>query len=454
MVRPIARALDYFRTGPDRPVFSSDPGAVRRVYERWRWSVFLSVTIGYGLFYVCRINLSVVKKPLLDEGVMSPTELGLAGSALFLAYAVGKACNGILADRANVRRFMSAALLCSAAVNLVLGLELPFVAFVALWWVNGWFQSIGSAPSVVALSHWFSRGERGTRYGIWSTSHSLGEGITFVLTATLVGALDWRWGFWGPGLLCAAGALVLGRTLADRPQTLGLPHVSVYRNEPDVDVARQDAPLGTLQAGVLRMPAVWLLGLSSCCMYVARYGINSWGVLYLQEAKGYSLEGAGGLLAVSPVAGLVGSVLCGWVSDRFFGGRRNVPALLCGLAEIASLAALRVVPAGHPWLDGVALAVFGVAMGGLVVFIGGLMAADIVPQRAVGATMGLVGMFSYSGAAVQDSVSGWLLQNGRVPLEAGGAGGYDFDGVFAFWIGASVLSALLALGVWSAKPGQ
>ena len=88
--------------------------------------------------------------------------------------------------------------------------------------MNGWFQSVGSAPSVVALSHWFGKKERGTRYGIWSASHSIGEGLTFVGTSVLVASFGWRWGFWGPGLVCLLAALVMYRTLGDRPQTYGL----------------------------------------------------------------------------------------------------------------------------------------------------------------------------------------------------------------------------------------
>jgi len=181
--------------------------------------VFISVTLGYGLYYTCRINFSVVKKPLLDAGIMNATQMGLVGSALLLVYSFGKLTNGFLADRCNIARFMSTALLLSSLVNLALGFNRVFLVFLVLWALNGWFQSIGSAPSVVALSHWFGRKERGTVYGMWSACHSIGEGITFAGTALLVSVLGWHWGFWGPGLLCFITSFILYRTIADRPQT-------------------------------------------------------------------------------------------------------------------------------------------------------------------------------------------------------------------------------------------
>ena len=161
--------------------------------------------LGYGLFYTSRMNFSVAKKAMLEEGVMSATQMGLVGSALLFVYSVGKFTNGFLADRCNIARFMSTGLLLSGAANLLLGFNPVFGVFLLLWGLNGWFQSVGSAPSVVALSQWFGKKERGTRYGIWSASHSIGEGLTFVGTSVLVASFGWRWGFWGPGLVCACG---------------------------------------------------------------------------------------------------------------------------------------------------------------------------------------------------------------------------------------------------------
>jgi len=441
--------LSFFRTRPDKPIFSHDPATIRRVYERGRWSVLLTCMIGYGLFYTCRINFSVVKKPMLDEGVLDATRMGMIGSVMLVVYAVGKASNGFLADRAHIARFMAAGLLVSALANLIFGFSSQFWIFAGLWGISGWFQSMGSAPSVVAISHWFSNRERGSRYGVWSTCHSIGEALTFLLTARLVAGQGWRWGFWGPGLLCVAGALVMLRTLRDRPATYGLPPVEVYRDDSTgVKVEGGEKATGRAQLAVLGNPFIWVLGLASASVYMTRYGLNNWGVLYLQEAKGYSLQMAGQVMGAYPVAGLLGAAASGMISDRLFGARRNLPALLFGLLEIGALGALYLVPPGHPWVDSAALACFGFAMGGLLVFLGGLMAVDLAPRGAAGAAMGLIGLFSYLGAALQDTVSGVLLDAGAVVTAAGAI--HDFGQAQAFWLGASVLSLVLAAATWPA----
>lgn len=432
----------FFGTRADRPLLSNDPGVVRRVYEQRRRAVFLSVLIGYGLFYTSRMNFSVAKKAMLDEGVMSATEMGLVGSGLLFVYSLGKFTNGFLADRCNIARFMATGLLLSGVANLILGFNPAFTIFLILWGLNGWFQSVGSAPSVVALSHWFGKAERGTRYGLWSASHSIGEGLTFIGTSVLVASFGWRWGFWGPGALCLLASLVLYRTLADRPQTYGLPPVNVYKNEPQETAAQETASIGRLQLEVIRHPGVWILALASGCLYVGRYGLGNWGPLYLQTIKDYSTTDAGRVMAAYPLANLLGSISSGFVSDRLFGSRRHIPVLIYGLLEIVSLLALYWIPPGNRTLDSVVLALFGFGMGGLLVYLGGLMAIDLVSRRAAGAAMGLVGLFSYLVAGVQDTISGHLLDASRVLVN--GTTTYSFQRVFAVWIGALVLSTALA----------
>lgn len=442
--------LAYFRTGPAAPPLT-DPGTIRRGYERKRWSIFLSLILGYAFFYTCRLGLAVTKKPLLDAGIMSASELGLVGSVMLYVYAIGKFVNGMLSDHANIRRFMSWALLLSALVNLAFGFTSLFVGFVVLWGLNGWFQSIGSAPSVVSLCQWFSNRERGTRYGIWAGAHNLGEGMTFILVAALVSHFGWRAGFIGPGLICVGVALVLFRTLGDHPRTYGLPHVADYRG----DHSAGPPPPGTtaeLQRQVFRNPWVWLLALSCALMYVARYAINNWAILFLQEHKHYTLTEAGFIMGAYPVMGFLGAAASGWLSDRFFDSRRNLPTLLYGLLQTGGMVLLYLAPGGHAWLDLAALGLFGFGVGGLIVFLAGLIAVDIMPKAAAGTVKGLIGLFAYVGAGTQDWISGLLL-DGHKTMVAGRAV-YDFGPVFHFWIGASILSMLLAAGAWNVKPRE
>lgn len=170
-------------------------------FNRIRWATFLSATLGYAIYYVCRLSMNIVRKPIVDEGVFSETELGIIGSCLFFVYAVGKMANGFLADRCNARRFLATGLLFTALINLTLGMTSMFLAFAILWGLNGWFQSMGAPAGVVSLNRWFDSKDRGTYYGFWSASHNLGEAITFITIALLVSWSGWRYGMIGAGII-------------------------------------------------------------------------------------------------------------------------------------------------------------------------------------------------------------------------------------------------------------
>lgn len=400
------------------------------------------------MYYVCRLSLNVVKKPIVEEGVFSETELGIIGSVLFFTYAIGKFTNGFLADRSNINRFMSTGLLVTALVNLCLGFVNSFILFAVLWGISGWFQSMGAASCVVGLSRWFDDKERGSFYGFWSASHNIGEALTFIIVASVVSAWGWRYGFWGAGMVGIVGALVIWQFFHDNPQSKGLPLVNQPK-EKKVMTETETADYNKAQKQVLLMPAIWILALSSAFMYISRYAVNSWGVFYLEAQKGYSTLDASFIISINSVCGIVGTVLSGFVSDKLFGGRRNAPALIFGLLNVVALCLFLLVPGTHLWIDALAMVLFGLSIGVLLCFLGGLMAVDIAPRNASGAALGVVGIASYVGAGVQDVMSGVLIEGHKSVVN--GVEVYDFTAINWFWIGAAVLSVLCALMVWNAK---
>ena len=440
--------INFYRVSQPKPCNEESLSEQKQRLKRFQWSTFLAATLGYGMYYVCRLSLNVVKKPIVDEGVFSETELGIIGAVLFFTYAVGKFMNGFLADRSNINRFMSTGLLVTALVNLCLGFVHSFILFAVLWGISGWFQSMGAASCVVGLSRWFTDKKRGSFYGFWSASHNIGEAMTFIIVASIVSALGWRYGFLGAGLVGLIGALVVWRFFHDTPQSKGLPAVNAPEKKKEMD-ALETEEFNRAQKAVLRNPAIWILALSSAFMYISRYAVNSWGVFYLQAEKCYSTLDASFIISISSVFGIVGTMFSGVISDRFFGGRRNIPALIFGLMNVFALCLFLLVPGVHFWMDALAMILFGLGIGVLICFLGGLMAVDIAPRNASGAALGVVGIASYIGAGLQDVMSGVLIEGNKRLVD--GVEVYDFTYINWFWIGAALLSVLLALLVWNAR---
>ena len=439
--------LRFFATGAVKPL-AHDAPTVDALFRRHRMRIMIAITLGYGVIYTCRLALGVVKKPLIDAGIFGPAELGMIGSALFYTYAIGKLTNGFLADHANMKRFLAAGFALSAICNFAMGFSTAVTLSVVIWGLNGWFQSLGAPGGVVAMTAWFSNSERGRMYGIWSTAHSIGEGLTFLVVGTIVAVLGWHWGFLIPamfGLATAAMAYVL---VQDRPPTLGLPTVAEWRNDHYVAPSLQTKSVFATQLSILKIPAIWVLALSSATIYVTRYAINSWGVLYLQEARGYSLPMAGTMLMISTLAGMVGAVAYGFISDTVFKARRPPANLLFAILELIGLGLIFFGPTNTA-MTIAGLVLFGMGLTGLVTSLGGLFAVDICPKRVAGAAMGLIGIFSYIGAAVQENISGHLIEQGMTFID--GVRTYDFATVIWFWIGSSFVSMLLAASLWRVR---
>lgn len=454
----IKKILNFYKVSSPSKPFEGDEKKQEKYYKKLRISSFVAATIGYSLYYVCRTSLNVVKEPILENGVLNATQLGIIGSSLLFAYAIGKFVNGFLADYSNIKRFMATGLIISAIVNLTVAIlgfaetgniissTVLFTTFAIMWGINGWSQSMGAPPAIISLSRWFPLSKRGTFYGFFSASHNLGEFLSFLFVGTIVSIFGWQFGFLGSSMAGVIGILVIIFMLHDNPESKGLPPVQILAKE--TKSSYENETVKKMQIEVLKNPCVWVLALASACMYISRYAINSWGVLFLQEQKGFSLSMATQLISINALLGIFGTVFSGWFSDTLFKGNRNYPAFIFGALNTVALV-LFIYGGNSLFMNALSMVLFGISIGVLICFLGGLMAVDIVPRKATGAALGVVGIASYAAAGLQDVVSGWLIDSGKNIVN--GTTVYDFSAVALFWIGASIVSFLLPMLIWSKK---
>ena len=480
--------LNFFKTSAPAPLRTDlDEQGQKKYHRSLALQSFIAGTLGYSFYYVCRAALNVMKKPIIDSGLLDADQLGTIGAVTLATYAIGKFVNGFLADHSNIKRFMASGLILSALACLFMGIFglvggeqyaalvgvdaeaakgvsfMVFIAFAILWGISGWGQSMGAPPAIIALSRWFPLSRRGTFYGFFSASHNLGEGLSFIFVGSIVAYASWQWGFFGAAIAGVLGILTIIFLMHDTPESKGLPSIEVLTGE-KVEVKKKDESAGEAQMIALKTPAVWILALASAFMYISRYSLNSWGVLYMQETKGYGLLEASTIISINAWLGIIGTVVAGWMSDVLFKGDRKMPAFVSGILLSISYA-LFIYGGDAYWVSVVSMALFGIAIGVLIAFLGGLMAVDIVPRKATGAALGIVGMVSYAAAAVQEKVSGYLVNSNiteeivKVANEAGEMveqtiKHYDFSQAAIFWIGASVISFLLPILNWGKKKVQ
>ncbi len=431
--------------------------AVRDVYKSLRRKTFWGATIAYSLYYVCRLSLSVVKQPLIDSELLTAGQLGIIGSALLFVYAVGKFMNGFIADYCNIRRFMATGLAVSAVINLIMGVLgfitssigiasiALFISFAILWGINGWMQSMGSPPGIINLSRWFPMNKRGTYYGIFSASPYLGEFLSFIVIGAIVGTFGWQSGFIFSAAAGVAGTLIILFFVSDTPESKGLPSVQVLSSEEP----RKEDRMRTVevQKTVLKHPGIWVISAASAFIYITKYAVAGWGVLFLQKEKLFSLEEASQIIAFSAIFGVLGTVTAGWLSDSVFRSDRIKPAILSGILSFVSLA-LFLFSDGSYIVNILYISLFSLSIGVLYCIVAGLMAVDIVPRKATGAALGIVGISSYIAAGIQDIASGYLIDGNMQKTTEIADAVYNFTPVSVFWLTAALISFLLPVLNW------
>jgi OPA family glycerol-3-phosphate transporter-like MFS transporter len=419
-------------------------------YRRLRFQVFLGIFVGYAGYYLVRRNFTLAMPDLIALGY-SKSDLGLALSGVSIAYGLSKFLMGSVSDRSNARVFMALGLACSAAVMIFMGtapIATSSVAFMfALLLLNGWFQGMGWPPSGRVMAHWFSPGERGTKMALWNVAHNIGGGLVgpIAILAMAIFA-DWHAILYLHGFFALFVAAFILLMVRDTPQSQGLPAIELHRNDYptafdyDAEHEHEFSAKTIFVEHILRNRLLWAIAFANAFVYFVRYGVLDWAPTYLGEVKHFSFADSGWAYAFYEFAGIPGTLLCGWMSDKVFRGRRAPASILFMFATLVCVVVYWANPAGNPRLDVAMLIGIGFFIYGPVMLIG-VHALDLAPKKAAGTAAGFTGLFGYVGGAVSASV---II--GAVVDSAGWNAG------FALIIGACVAAiVLLALTMRHSK---
>lgn len=416
-------------------------------YKRLRFQVFMGIFIGYAGYYLVRKNFSLVMPDLIDMGY-SRGELGIIASAVSIAYGISKFVMGGVSDRSNARIFMSLGLMLSALTVLSFGI-LPIltssvmIMFVVMF-INGWFQGMGWPPSGRTMVHWFSARERGTKMSIWNVAHNIGGGLIGPLAILGVAIFgDWHSKLYFPAMIGIVIAIIAYILIRDTPQSCGLPNIEEYKNDYPKDYKesfeKEFSAKEIFFTYVFKNKFLWLIAIANVMVYLVRYGILDWAPTYLKEAKGFSMEETGWAYFMYEYAGIPGTLLCGWVSDKVFSGRR-APAIIIYMALVlTAIVVYWLNPPGHILIDNIALISIGFLIYGPVMLIG-VQALDLVPKKAAGTAAGLTGLFGYLGGALFANIAvGFLVDK------------WGWDSAFIMFIVACGLAIFFTALTWNTE---
>ncbi|AXE29849.1 glycerol-3-phosphate transporter [Chromobacterium phragmitis] len=435
--------ISLFKPAPHLPPL---PGEQQHaLYRRLRWQIFLGIFIGYAGYYLVRKNFSLAMPYLVEQG-FSRGDLGFAMSGVAIAYGLSKFLMGAVSDRSNPRVFLCAGLVLSAAVFLLMGFVPWATSSVAVMFVllflNGWFQGMGWPACGRTMVHWWSQKERGGVVSIWNCAHNVGGGLIGPLFILGMGWFnDWRAAFYVPAAAAIGVAVFAWLTMRDTPQSCGLPPVEAYRNDYPEDYSDQHEQELTareiFRKYILPNKLLWYIALANVFIYLLRYGVLDWAPTYLKEVKHFSVDKSSWAYFLYEWAGIPGTLLCGWMSDKLFRGNRGATGVFFMALVTLATVVYWLNPAGNPTVDMLALIAIGFLIYGPVMLVG-LHALELAPKKAAGTAAGFTGLFGYLGGSVAANAAvGYTVDH------------FGWDGGFALLIGSCVAAiVLLGLTTW------
>ncbi len=480
--------LSIFKPAPHKARLAA--AEIDPTYRRLRWQIFLGIFFGYAAYYLVRKNFALAMPYLVEQG-FSRGDLGFALSGISIAYGFSKFIMGSVSDRSNPRVFLPAGLILAAAVMLFMGF-VPWatssiaVMFVLLF-LCGWFQGMGWPPCGRTMVHWWSQKERGGIVSVWNCAHNVGGGLPPLLF--LLGMAwfnDWKAALYMPAFGAIVVALFAFAMMRDTPQSCGLPPIEEYKNDyPDDYNEKAEEELTAKQIFmqyVLPNKLLWYIAIANVFVYLLRYGILDWSPTYLKEVKHFALDKSSwayflynkllwyiaianvfvyllryGILDWSPTylkevkhfaldksswayflyeyAGIPGTLLCGWMSDKVFRGNRGATGVFFMTLVTIATVVYWMNPAGNPNVDMACMIIIGFLIYGPVMLIG-LHALELAPKKAAGTAAGFTGLFGYLGGSVAASaIVGYTVDF------------FGWDGGFMVMIGGSVLAVILLVVV-------
>lgn len=422
-------------------------------YKKMRWQVFIGIFIGYAGFYIVRKNFSMAMPELANFGYETG-ELSIVLSMNAIAYALSKFLMGSVSDRSNARIFLPLGLIL-AAISMAF-MIVPVVAFgpdqkplaitimAILNFLVGWFNGMGWPPCGRVMTHWFSVKERGTKMSIWNCAHNVGGAL--VGPMAVYGAIWFGHWFYGanseyyfligtyafPAAVAIFIAIFAYCMIRDTPQSVGLPSVEKWRNDyPKNYSEKQETVLSTKDIFfkyVLNNKLLWYIAIANAFIYMVRYGCLDWAPTFLKEAQGYDIKQAGWAYFAYEFAAIPGTLVCGWMSDKVFKGRRALPTIIF-MAFVALFVFLYWTFSDNYVIVTASLIAIGFFIYGPVMLVG-VQALDLAPKNAAGTAAGLTGFFGYffGTAILANIVVGYVAQSA------------GWDWTFIMLIGACVLS--------------
>lgn len=254
---------------------------------------------------------------------MSLAEAGLVAASPTIGVMLTLVAWGAVTDRRGERFVLLTGLGATTVAGLAAVASPSTPALVVTLFLAGAAAASTNAASGRVVVGWFPPGRRGLAMGIRQMAQPVGVGVAAVSIAVVADTAGISAALWVPTVACGLAAVVVALVVQDPPRPEA-------RSGGAGNPYHRDSYLARVH-GV------------SVLLVVPQFLVWTFALVWLVQDRGWSPGAAGGVVAVAQVAGALGRIAVGHLSD-LVGGRMR-PLRWVALAATATMAALGLTAA-------------------------------------------------------------------------------------------------------------
>ncbi len=406
---------------------------------KFKYTMLAICWTGNMVSYLDRMVMAIAIPYIATEFGLSATSMGVVMSAFFFGYATCQIPGGILVDKFGARKVMIGTILFWSGMTVVSGAMWSLTSLVVARVFFGIGEGLQPPSAHKTISHWFTTKERSFAVSTMITANVVGSAFAPLIAVPIVANLGWRPAFYVlalPGVLLATW---IWFTFTNTPEEKkGLPQAQLDETKDEGIVAtKADASQTFWQ--ILAEPIVWKSFLVIFFYNMTLWGFSFWLPTYLVKSRGLSLAAMGIASALPFMAGAVGLLLSGWLSDHVFSNNRKIPVMINGWCGAACLYFMYTVGSMESLLVWQTAAGFFI-WGGVGVAFG--MPVSIISKNIMGRAMGIVNTAGQISGFISPMVVGGLVDHF----------GGNFDVAFMYLIGSVIASTVCCMLLPKNKP--
>ncbi|MFZ6773522.1 MFS transporter [Undibacterium sp. SXout7W] len=395
---------------------------------RVRWGILAILFIITTVNYADRATISIASPELKKLLGLSPVEMGYVFSAFAWSYVLAQLPGGWLLDRFGSKITYFFSIFLWSLFTLMMGWVGFFTGATAVALLFGLRLLVGAAeaPSFPGNSRitsaWFPTNERGTAAAIFNSAQYFATVLFAPLMGWLVHTFGWESVFYVMGGLGILMAFVWTRTIYSpkthpRINAAELSYIEAGGALVDLDsgdTSKKTNNINTWACIKQLLANRMLLGvyIGQYCITTLTYFFLTWFPVYLVTERHMTILKAGFIAALPAVAGFLGGILGGYVSDRMIKAGYSLSAarktpIVAGMLLAMSMIVCNYVTADWMVIAMMSLAFFGKGIGAL----GWAVVSDTSPKEAGGLSGGLFNTFGNTAGITTPIAIGYILQS-------------------------------------------